>query len=91
MTALLTAREVAETVRASVDTVYRLTARGTLPAVRLAVHGPLRFRADDLAALVESRHGIPPGAVEPAAGRRGGTRLSSGRRFGLPRSPEVAA
>lgn len=50
---LLTPREVAETMRVSTMTVYRLVKSGELPAIRVGKH--LRIRAADLAAYLEAR------------------------------------
>lgn len=70
---LLTAREAAEHLRLSLDYVYRLAARGVLPAVRLTERSNLRFRVEDVEAVLASRCGgcgtsAPAAeAVEPAA------------------------
>jgi excisionase family DNA binding protein len=50
---LLTAREVAELLRVSAETVLRWTRRGELPAIRLP-SGALRFREADLEACLEA-------------------------------------
>lgn len=47
MTALLTAREVADRLGVSAETVLRWTRRGHLPGFRLP-GGAMRFREDDL-------------------------------------------
>ena len=44
---LLTARELAELLGVSTETVLRWTRRGTLPAIRLP-GGAIRFRQDEL-------------------------------------------
>nr|MBA2460911.1 helix-turn-helix domain-containing protein [Actinomycetota bacterium] len=49
---LLTARDVADPLRVGIDTIYRLTARGALPAVRWSATGPLRFRPEDVEQLL---------------------------------------
>lgn len=49
---LLTARDVAEHVGVSTETVLRWTRRGVLPAIRLP-GGALRFRAEALERLLE--------------------------------------
>jgi excisionase family DNA binding protein len=51
---LLTAREVAELLAVSVETVLRYARRGELPAIQLP-GGQLRFREDDLDAWVAAR------------------------------------
>lgn len=55
---LLTAAEVAEDLRVSTMTVYRLIRRGELPAVRVGRN--YRVRAEDLEAYLASR------VVDPA-------------------------
>lgn len=54
MTALLTAREVAELLSVSPETVLRWTRRGELPAIRLP-SGALRYREADLDAWTAAR------------------------------------
>lgn len=68
---LLTAREVAETVGVSPETVLRWTRRGELSAIRLP-GGQIRYRADDLDAWLQERatprRGVlatTPGAARP--------------------------
>lgn len=51
---LLTAREVAELLNVSAETVLRWTRRGNLPAIRLP-SGALRYRGDDLDAWLAGR------------------------------------
>jgi excisionase family DNA binding protein len=51
---LLTAREVAELLGVSVETVLRWARRGELPAIRLP-GGALRFRVDELDAWLAGR------------------------------------
>jgi excisionase family DNA binding protein len=51
---LLTAREVADLLGVSTETVLRYVRRGDLPAIRLP-GGAIRFRADDLDAWVATR------------------------------------
>jgi excisionase family DNA binding protein len=48
---LLTADDVAATLRLSPKTVRKLAASGEIPSVRIA--GSVRFRRDDLDALLE--------------------------------------
>ena len=59
MTGLLTAREVAELIGVSSETILRWTRRGDLPAVRLP-SGGLRYRKDDLEQWLGNR------AINPA-------------------------
>ena len=51
MTALLTAREVAELLDVSTETVLRWTRAGKLPAIRLP-GGAIRFREDEILGAV---------------------------------------
>ena len=64
---LMTPREVAETMRVSTMTVYRLVKAGTLPAIRVGKH--LRIRRADLRAYLDARlvQPDPEGAPWPAA------------------------
>lgn len=64
---LMTPREVAETMRVSTMTVYRLVKTGTLPAIRVGKH--LRIRRTDLRAYLDARvvQPDPEGAPWPAA------------------------
>ena len=48
---LLTEREVADVFRVTPRTIRRWAAGGTLDAIR--VHGTTRYRADDVAALID--------------------------------------
>jgi excisionase family DNA binding protein len=50
---LLTAREVADVMRVSTMTVYRLIKSGDLPAIRVGKH--LRIRERDVAKFLEER------------------------------------
>lgn len=50
---LLTPREVAEVMRVSTMTVYRLIKAGDLPAIRVGKH--LRIRGNDVAAFLDAR------------------------------------
>ncbi len=50
---LLTAREVAEAMRVSTMTVYRLIKSGELRAIRVGKH--LRIRESDVASYLETR------------------------------------
>ena len=58
MTALLTARQVADRLGVSTETVLRWTRRGDLPGFRLP-GGALRFREDDLAEWLALRATLP--------------------------------
>jgi excisionase family DNA binding protein len=51
---LLTAREVADVLGVSTETVLRWTRRGDLPAIRLP-GGAIRFRKSDLDGWLEER------------------------------------
>jgi excisionase family DNA binding protein len=50
---LLTVREVADAMRVSTMTVYRLIRSGALPAIRVGKH--FRFRRSDLEGYLESQ------------------------------------
>lgn len=50
---LLTPREVAEVMRVSTMTVYRLIKSGELPAIRVGKH--LRIRGHDVAQFLDAR------------------------------------
>ena len=50
---LLTVREVAESMRVSTMTVYRLIRDGDMPAIRVGKH--FRLRADDVELFLEAR------------------------------------
>ncbi len=54
MTGLLTAREVADLLGVSTETILRWTRRGDLPAIRLP-SGALRYRDADLDGWLTSR------------------------------------
>ena len=64
---LMTPREVAEVMRVSTMTVYRLVKAGTLPAIRVGKH--LRIRRNDLRIYLDARvvQPDPEGAPWPAA------------------------
>ena len=64
MTSLLTARQVAEVIGVSTETVLRWHRRGELPAIRLP-GGALRFHADTLDAWLAER-ATPGRGVSPA-------------------------
>jgi excisionase family DNA binding protein len=66
---LLTARDVAERLGVSPETVLRWTRRGDLPAFRLP-SGQIRYREDDLEAWLEERATTERGVVTNPAGRR---------------------
>ena len=59
---LLTPREVAEVMRVSTMTVYRLIKSGELPAIRVGKH--LRIRGGDVARFLDAR-------VVPVPGKTG--------------------
>ena len=63
----LTVQEVADLMRVSTMTVYRLVKAGTLPAIRVGKH--LRVRRTDLRAYLDARvvQPDPEGAPWPAA------------------------
>ena len=61
---LLTVREVAETMRVSNMTVYRLIRAGELPAIRVGKH--FRIRENELNAYLESQT-VRGGDTWPAA------------------------
>jgi excisionase family DNA binding protein len=66
---LLTAREVAERLGVSVETILRWHRRGDLPGVRLSSN-VLRFDVDDVDAFIAERYGrgkARPSALTPAA------------------------
>jgi excisionase family DNA binding protein len=66
---LLTAREVADVLGVSAETVLRWTRRGELPALRLP-GGAIRFREDDLDSWLAGRATPVRGVVDHPAGRR---------------------
>jgi excisionase family DNA binding protein len=72
---LLTAREVAELLGVSAETVLRWTRRGMLPAIRLP-SGAIRFREDALDAWMVERATPGRGDVTHPAGRRPAATLS---------------
>lgn len=61
---LLTAREVAELLGVSTETIVRWTRKGELPAIRLP-GGALRYREDDLERWLEERRTPDRRAAEP--------------------------
>jgi excisionase family DNA binding protein len=62
---LLTVREVADDVRVSTMTVYRLIKSGALPAIRVGKH--FRIREVDLTAYLDAQTTVPGGGQWPAA------------------------
>ena len=54
MTGLLTARQVAELLDVSAETILRWTRRGELPAIQLP-GGAIRYRRTDLDAWLDAR------------------------------------
>jgi excisionase family DNA binding protein len=61
---LLTARQVADTLGVSAETVLRWTRRGELPAIRLP-GGAIRYREDAIDAWLEEREAAPRRGVLP--------------------------
>jgi excisionase family DNA binding protein len=59
MTGLLTARQVADIIGCSSETVLRWTRNGTLPAIRLP-GGAIRFREAELEEWLAARSTRPP-------------------------------
>jgi excisionase family DNA binding protein len=51
--ALLTVREVADTLRVDPSTAYRYVADGTLPSIRLRADGTIRIPTAELRRLLE--------------------------------------
>jgi len=72
---LRTAREVAEMIGVSTETVLRWTRRGDLPAIRLP-GGALRYRGAELDAWIEGRATPRRGVVDHRAGRRPESKLA---------------
>jgi excisionase family DNA binding protein len=64
----LTARDVAERLGFSVDTILRWTREGKLPSHRISgtAHGRLRYFADELDAVIAERATIPAAPVREA-------------------------
>ncbi len=63
---LLTAREVAEVMRVSTMTVYRLIKAGELPAIRVGKH--LRIRRDAVEGYLDRQVVVAGGATEGGGG-----------------------
>jgi excisionase family DNA binding protein len=59
---LLTLREVARLLRCHRGTIYRAVKDGRLRPLRLAPHGPMRFKRADIEALTRNPAGGPGGA-----------------------------
>jgi excisionase family DNA binding protein len=70
MTALLTARAVAELLGVSTETVLRWTRRGQLPAIRLP-GGAIRYREGDLESWLAARATVADTGPNSEAGPRG--------------------
>jgi excisionase family DNA binding protein len=64
---LLTVREVADSMRVSTMTVYRLIRSGTLPAIRVGKH--FRVRARDFDAFLTAQAKSSADTESPPAGR----------------------
>ena len=62
---LLTVREVADAIRVSTMTVYRLIKSGSLPAIRVGKH--FRIRESDLSRFLETQTTSSGGGSWPAA------------------------
>ena len=56
---LLRAREVADILGVDPSRVRELVADGTLPSVRLGLHGWHRFRLEDVERLIAGRERVP--------------------------------
>lgn len=70
---LLTARQVADLLGVSTETVLRWTRRGDLPAIKLP-GGAVRFRASELDEWIEERATLRRGSAnQPDERRPGGT------------------
>ena len=63
---LLTPREVAEVMRVSTMTVYRLIKSGELPAIRVGKH--LRIRGNDVVLFLDARRVPTPAAPAKEGG-----------------------
>jgi excisionase family DNA binding protein len=77
---LLTAREVAEELGVSTETILRWTRDGKIPAVRLP-SGALRYRCSELLAWIDERATLRSGAchrTRPNAAHGGGYRGTIG-------------
>jgi excisionase family DNA binding protein len=72
----LTARNVADLLDVSTETVLRWTRRGELPATPLP-GGVIRFAEDDLKRWLNERATTERGDVSHPAGRRPGGKLAS--------------
>jgi excisionase family DNA binding protein len=75
MSRLLTAREIAEMISVSTETVLRWTRSGELPAIRLP-GGAIRFREGDLDGWLDERATPGRGSVSHPAGTPPGCRLA---------------
>ena len=60
---LLTVREVADAIRVSTMTVYRLIRAGELPAIRVGKH--FRIRESDLSAYLDAQTTVGGGGSWP--------------------------
>jgi len=69
MSALMTAREVADLLGVSPETVLRWVRQGKLPAFRLP-GGAIRFRDDEIDAWLSERATPGRGSVSHPGGRR---------------------
>jgi excisionase family DNA binding protein len=73
---LLTARELAERLSVSTETILRWTRKGELPAFRLP-GGAIRYREGDIEAWLEERATTERGSATDPAGRRPAATLST--------------
>jgi excisionase family DNA binding protein len=69
VTGLRTARELAENLGVSPETVLRWVRRGELPAIKLP-GGAIRFREDEIEEWLEERATTERGSATHPAGRR---------------------
>jgi excisionase family DNA binding protein len=85
---LLTARQVADLLNVSSETVLRWTRRGALPAIRLP-SGAIRYRVDELDRWLSARAvGMAGDATQEASPTQGATRR--GAAYDAPLSSELS-
>jgi len=51
----LSARDVAKRMEVSIPTVYKMAYAGLIPVVKIGLSGVLRFRSDDIEAMMQSQ------------------------------------
>ncbi len=73
---LLTVREVADSMRVSTMTVYRLIRAGALPAIRVGKH--FRIRVEDLETFLSTQTTVAAGAPGTRGGRAPDHQLGGG-------------